>query len=99
MAQTTTQVAPTYTFYDDFPRDWESLPGQARQDLGDFLVRLQKNPLDPKLLDECEQARHFYAFIFSEGYAVYWKLEMANPASVTAMPEKIIVLAIKAVQR
>ncbi|HKV77597.1 MAG TPA: hypothetical protein VJP02_05640 [Candidatus Sulfotelmatobacter sp.] len=87
----------TLRFYPDFPNEWEGFSPDTRQELGEFLERLQKGPLDPDLLAECTVHEPYYAFELPAMAVVYWKLEYRSGfwSVVSTVVEKIVVLAIE----
>ncbi len=90
---------PTLKFYLDFPNEWENFSPEIREELGEFLERLQGlGPLNPDLLGECDVYEPYYACqLVQTGAVVYWKLEYRSGlmSLISTTVEKIVILAIE----
>jgi len=88
----------TLRFYPDFPSEWEEFSSEIKGELGEFLERLQKAPLDPDLLAECSVHEPYYAYELSAPAVVYWKLEYTSGLMSVIFStgvEKICILAVE----
>ncbi len=71
---------PPIKFYNEekFFKDFDDLPKDAKDDLLEYLDRLQRNPDNPELRTEDDGPDRF-AYRFHAEYAVYCHLERERP--------------------
>jgi hypothetical protein len=73
---------PPYNFHPQFfTRDCPNLDPYVVDELCAFLERLQQNPFSPTF-QGMERKGSRYAFEFTPGFVVYWKLQMSSSGQV-----------------
>ena len=89
-------IDPTFTFYREFPDEWQTFSTQVRLELGDFLEVLQRGPCSPELLAKCETHDHYFGYALECGAVIYWKLEVKGRLiTISTPPDKICILAVE----
>ena len=73
---------PPYNFHPKFfTRDCPNLDPGVIGELTAFLAKVQQNPFSPTF-QQMEQAGSKYAFEFTIGFVVYWKLRRSKSGEV-----------------
>jgi hypothetical protein len=82
-------------FYKDFTkRDWPKLPKVAQNALAAFLLQLQQDPSNIKILSEAQRdTKGRLGFEFSPGYVVYWEVGSGNGFAGQQMRIEVLAVA------
>jgi hypothetical protein len=89
---------PPVRFHDKFfDVDWPLLSLEAQAALRKLLIRLQHNPLDPGVYSQAQEENEVYAYRFSSGWIVCWRLvrDDSPPSIVHDNVTHIDVLAVE----
>ncbi|MGB7281403.1 MAG: hypothetical protein WBE13_03995 [Candidatus Acidiferrum sp.] len=76
-------------------RDWPELPESAQDALAGFLIDLQKDPENPRIVGRAQRdAAGQIGFEFFPGFTVYWQI-VRNELDPSGQPARIEVLALQ----